>query len=105
MCRLRKMMPMARTAPMPKATRHPMSGGRKPGCSRITAPTAPAPAPIQKLPLTIRSVRPRWRAGIHSWIAELIAAYSPPMPAPVRNRQRENSAKSLVSAVAPVATA
>ena len=34
----------------------------------------------------IRSTRPRTRAGISSSIAELIAAYSPPMPAPVKKR-------------------
>ena len=37
-----------------------------------------------------RSVQPRTRAGTSSWMVELIAAYSPPMPAPVRKR---NSAK------------
>ena len=37
----------------------------------------------------IRSTRPRTRAGISSSIAELIAAYSPPMPAPVKKRQRK----------------
>jgi hypothetical protein len=35
----------------------------------------------------MRSTRPRTRAGISSSIAELIAAYSPPMPAPVKKRQ------------------
>ena len=33
------------------------------------------------------SMRPRYLAGISSSIAELIAAYSPPMPAPVMARQ------------------
>ena len=37
----------------------------------------------------IRSTRPRTRAGISSSIAELIAAYSPPMPAPVKKRVEE----------------
>ena len=32
------------------------------------------------------STRPRNRAGISSSIAELIAAYSPPMPMPAMNR-------------------
>jgi hypothetical protein len=31
-------------------------------------------------------------AGISSSIAELMAAYSPPMPAPVRNRRRSTTA-------------
>jgi hypothetical protein len=35
-------------------------------------------------------------------MAELIAEYSPPMPAPVMKRQIANAAKSLQSAVAPV---
>ena len=34
----------------------------------------------------IRSTRPLTRAGISSSIAELMAAYSPPMPAPVKKR-------------------
>ena len=34
----------------------------------------------------MRSTRPRTRAGINSSIAELIAAYSPPIPAPVSAR-------------------
>ena len=38
----------------------------------------------------IRSVRPRARAGMSSSIAELIAAYSPPIPAPVKNRIARN---------------
>ncbi len=37
----------------------------------------------------IRSTRPRTRAGISSSIAELIAEYSPPIPAPVKNRHRK----------------
>src|ERR1700743_1460876 len=37
----------------------------------------------------IRSTRPHTRAGISSSMAELIAAYSPPIPAPVRERQGE----------------
>ncbi len=65
----------------------PTSGGSRPGCSRISVPTAPIAAPTQKLPLITRSVRPRNRAGISSWMAELIAVPSPPIPAPVRNRK------------------
>jgi hypothetical protein len=40
--------------------------------------------------LIIRSRWPRKRAGISSWIVEFIAAYSPPIPAPVRKRNRKN---------------
>ncbi len=66
--------------------------------------SAPPTAPSQKLPLIIRSTRPRYCAGISSSIAELIAAYSPPIPNPVRNRNRKNhqvSKETAVSAVAP----
>ena len=52
----------------------------------------------------IRSTRPRTRAGISSSIAELIAAYSPPMPAPVKKRQRKKNHGAYANAVATVAT-
>jgi hypothetical protein len=48
---------------------------------------APTAAPTQNEPLMAMSTRPRYFAGISSSIAELIAAFSPPMPAPVMNRQ------------------
>ena len=51
------------------------------------AQPAPIAAPTQKLPLIARLTRPRTRAGTSSSIAELIAAYSPPMPKPVKKRQ------------------
>jgi hypothetical protein len=44
------------------------------------------------------------RAGISSSIAELIAAYSPPIPMPVTNRHSANVVKSTENAVALVAT-
>ena len=68
------------------------------------APSAPSAAPIQKLPLMTRSVQPRTRAGISSWMVELIAAYSPPMPAPVRKRNSAKLQKFQDNAVAAVAT-
>lgn len=52
------------------------------------AMSAPSAVPSQKEPFTTRSTVPRTRAGMSSSIAELIAAYSPPMPAPVKNRHR-----------------
>ena len=52
----------------------------------------------------MRSTVPRTRAGISSSMAELIAAYSPPMPAPVKNRQTAKSRNVEVNAVATVAT-
>ena len=39
-----------------------------------------------------------------SWIAELIAAYSPPIPAPVMNRNATNDQKSHAKPVSTVAT-
>ena len=50
-------------------------------------PSAADAAPTQYEPLMIKSTRPRTRAGINSSIAELIAAYSPPIPAPVIARK------------------
>ena len=52
----------------------------------------------------IRSTRPRTRAGISSSIAELIAAYSPPMPAPVKKRAMKKNSAAVENAVATVAT-
>ena len=49
----------------------------------------------------IRSTRPRTRAGISSSIAELIAAYSPPIPAPVKKRAaKKNQGGECENAVA-----
>ena len=50
------------------------------------------------------STWPRLRAGISSSIAELIAAYSPPMPAPVKKRQRKKYQGANANAVATVAS-
>ena len=61
-------------------------------------------APIQKLPLITRSHQPRTRAGISSWMVELIAAYSPPIPAPVTKRHSAKLAMFQEPAVAAVAT-
>jgi hypothetical protein len=51
-----------------------------------------------------RSTVPRTRAGISSSIAELMAAYSPPMPAPVKKRQAAKNRNDSEKAVATVAT-
>ena len=59
-------------------------------CRRTSDSRPPATAPSQNEPLMIRSTRPRARAGIISSIAELIAEYSPPIPAPVKNRAARN---------------
>src|SRR5215831_10280739 len=76
--------------PIAKPRRQPRSGANKDGSQKTNEAPDPAAAPSQKLPLTMRSTRPRYLAGISSSIAELIAAYSPPMPRPVIAR---NSAK------------
>ena len=57
----------------------------------------------------MRSTRPRKRAGISSSIAELMAAYSPPMPMPAMNRvayRKSSEPHPLlsVSAVRPLPT-
>ena len=59
------------------------------GSSSGIVSSAPAAAPTQNDPLMAMSMRPRYFAGISSSIAELIAAYSPPMPAPVMNAAGE----------------
>ena len=50
------------------------------------------------------STRPRYFAGISSSIAELIAAYSPPMPAPVMKRAAKYHSGVVANAVVTVAT-
>ena len=92
------MIESARTAPSPNVIRQPRFVGNTELRKKSAAP-APAAEPAQYEPLIIRSTRPRTRAGISSSIAELIAEYSPPMPAPgeeaakveVPGRPRESS--------------
>ena len=69
------------------------------GSSSGMVSSAPAAAPIQNEPLMAMSTRPRYFAGISSSIAELIAAYSPPMPAPVMKRQAKYHAGFIENAV------
>ena len=80
--------------PTTKAERQPISGSTTAGLSTTSAMTEPSAAPPQKVPFTARSVVPRFRAGISSWIAEFTAAYSPPMPAPVIIRKNAKDQKS-----------
>jgi hypothetical protein len=80
-------MPRPSTAPSPKASRQPRSTGNRFLFSSSSDSEAPNMVPSQNDPLIIRSTRPRSRAGMSSSMAELMAAYSPPMPAPVKNRQ------------------
>ena len=65
---------------------------------------APSAAPTQNDPLMAMSTRPRYLAGISSSIAELIAAYSPPMPAPVMKRAAKYHNGVVANAVVTVAT-
>ena len=81
----------------------PATGPSTRGSSSTRLSPAPSAAPIQKLPLIARFTRPRTRAGISSSMAELIAAYSPPMPRPVTKRHSAKKAKSGEKAVASVA--
>ena len=90
-------------APMRNAARHPASTGSTLGSRRTIDAAAPIAAPTQKLPLMMRSVQPRTRAGTSSWMVELMAEYSPPMPAPVRNRKNMKLHMFHENAVANVA--
>ena len=97
-------MPTPSTAPRPKAIRQPTSAAKIASLSRTVESSAPAAVPSQKEPLMIRSTVPRTRAGISSSIAELMAAYSPPMPAPVKKRQMKKTMALGENAVATVAS-
>ena len=74
------------------------------GSSSGIVSSEPAAAPTQNEPLIATSTRPRYFAGISSSIAELIAAYSPPMPAPVRKRAAKYHIGFIEKAVSTVAT-
>ena len=69
----------------------------------MKVPSVPMMAPAQYVPLTAMSTRPRYFAGISSSIAELMAAYSPPMPAPVRNLAQKYHIGLIENAVSTVA--
>ena len=95
---------MPRIAPRPNARRQPTSAAKRASFEQDGESSAPAAVPSQNEPLMIRSTVPRTRAGISSSIAELIAAYSPPMPAPVKKRQIAKTQERVEKAVATVAT-
>jgi hypothetical protein len=84
--------------------RQPMLGANRDASSSSKDTRAPSPDPTQKLPLMARSTCPRLRAGMSSSIAELMAEYSPPMPTPVKNRQRKKYQGAKANAVSTVAT-
>jgi hypothetical protein len=85
--RRKKITTSPSVAPIPNASRQPSQTGSQRGSSSTIVAAEPSAAPIQYEPLIIKSTRPRTRAGISSSIAELMAAYSPPMPAPVSARK------------------
>ncbi len=97
-------MATASTAPSAKPARQPHTGPITRASSSTRLSAAPSAAPIQKLPLIARLTRPRTRAGISSSMAELMAAYSPPMPSPVTKRHSAKKAKLGENAVASVPT-
>ena len=74
------------------------------GSSSGMVSNAPPAAPTQNEPLMATSTRPRYLAGISSSMAELMAAYSPPMPAPVRKRAPKYHIGFIEKAVSTVAT-
>ena len=84
--------------------RQPSSGGKIAVLSRNTDRMAPNAVPSQYEPLMARSILPRCLAGMSSSMAELMAAYSPPMPAPVKKRQMKKNTGLKENAVATVAT-
>ena len=97
-------MPTARIAPRPNASRQPHCWSITVGSSSGIVSSAPPAAPTQNDPLMAMSTRPRYFAGISSSMAELIAAYSPPMPHPVRKRQAKYHIGLIENAVSTVAT-
>jgi hypothetical protein len=81
----------------------PMFAGKIDVFNNSNAPAAPSADPSQYEPLMARSTRPRTRAGMSSSIAELMAAYSLPIPAPVKNRAMKKYHGAKAKAVATVA--
>ena len=75
---------IARTGPIRNARRQPTFGAN--AFRNTSEANEPRIAPAQYVPLIQMSTRPRYFEGIISSIAELIAAYWPPIPMPARNR-------------------
>ena len=92
------------TTPRANDSRQPTLPGKIDSLSATIDSSAPSIAPNQNDPLIARSTRPRCLDGISSSMAELIAAYSPPMPKPVRKRQAKNHHGWNEIAVSAVAT-
>ena len=91
------------TPPITNASRQPHSGSITFGSStKVGAHRAQRRAEPEAA-VDARSVKPRLRAGISSWIVAFTAAYSPPMPAPVRNRNTAKDQKFQAKPEAMVA--
>ncbi len=95
---------MARMPPSPNASRQPIPGSTTDGSSSGMVSSEPKVAPTQNEPLMATSTRPRCALGISSSMAELIAAYSPPIPMPVTVRATKYQSGPGANAVATVAT-
>ncbi len=74
----------ASTGPIRNASRQPTFSAK--ALRKISEANEPRIAPAQYDPLIQMSTRPRYFDGIISSIAELIAAYWPPMPIPATRR-------------------
>jgi hypothetical protein len=74
----------ASTGPIRNASRQPTFTAK--AFRKIREANDPIIAPAQYVPLIQMSTRPRYFAGIISSIAELMAAYWPPIPMPATNR-------------------
>src|SRR5699024_197993 len=99
---------MPSTAPKPKASRQPRSIGSSTVLSSTSDSAEPAAEPEAAAclsePAIARPAPPLTGAGIGPAIAEVIPAYSPPVPAPVRKRQRKKYQAEKEKALATVAT-
>ena len=97
-------MPMPSTAPRPKVmpTDFGVDEGRVQQRDGEQRPRARRPPRTE--PLIAMSIRPRYWAGMSSSMAELMAAYSPPMPAPVMARQAKYHVRFIENAVSTVPT-
>ncbi len=88
----------ALTAPNISVTRQPAALSAKAVRKRIPASPAAMPPNAQKF-ITVALVRPRWRAGTNSAIAEATTECSPPTPRPVTKRKKSSDSKFQESAV------
>ncbi len=90
--------------PISRAIRQPRLTPTRDGSSRKMPMNAAIAAPPQYVPFTRMSARPRFFDGMSSSMAELIAAYSPPMPMPAMNRHTSIQIRFIENAATPLAT-